>query len=70
MTKTVFYKETRARLYWNILKMKCPIKEEKEQIAFNKGPRIFNQGKKRPKKAKSKDPGVSHKRKHCLTWGE
>ena len=50
-----------------MLKMKCPIKEEKEQTAFNKGPRIFNQGKRRPKKAKSKDPGVSHKRKHCLT---
>ena len=50
-----------------MVQMKCPMKEEEDQIALNKGRTIFNQGKRRPKEAKRKRPGVSHKRKHCLS---
>ena len=49
-----------------MFKVKCPIKEEEDQIVLNKGPTIFNQGKRMAKDAKPKVPGVFHKRKHCL----
>ena len=48
-----------------MVKMKCPIKEEEDQIALNKGPAVFNQGKRMVKEAESKGSGVSHKGKHC-----
>ena len=51
-----------------MVKMKCLIKEEEDQIALNKGPASFNQGKERAQEAKPKGPGVSHKRKHCLIY--
>ena len=59
-------KKTTARFDRKMFKMKCPIKEEEDQIALNKGPTIFNQGKRMTKDAKHKVPGVFHKRKHCL----
>ena len=55
-----------------MFKMKCPIKEEEDQIVLNKCPTIFNQDgqrckrKRMAKDAKPKVPGVFHKRKHCL----
>ena len=50
-----------------MIKMKCLIKEEEDQIVLNKGPAIFNQGKRGCKDAKPKGPGVFQKRNNCLT---